>query len=388
MNLKPFYWNFDGLDVAFQGRIPQPLVEALDQAKQQAQEAKSSTLVEWRGEPMHVAESGAKGGYAFRCDTGPVGSTWFFSSNQNSANWNIRVSVKSNCLASLNLGGVRQELYRFLEAIGADARSESLSRIDYCMDFLSDDIARAAGQSFVLDPTAFVMHSRTSRADQDDDAGIRMQGVSGFYTSVTCGKMPGRQVILYDKSREVRAKGKREWWAHWNAARAAQSLSDLHPDAQIWRLELRAGKRHLKERWGITRWADLDDKLGDLLQHSLNDIRYTTPNPTDRERNRWPNHPLWNAAIRAVAEDLHEMQTGAEPGIVKDIRQKQLAEIMEAQIKGLVATWTIATGSTIDASAISSRLARMIRDHIEQDTGQFQKALKRSAEKYRFMEAE
>ncbi|WP_420732336.1 hypothetical protein [Hwanghaeella sp. 1Z406] len=386
MELKPFYWNFDGLDVTFQGRIPQALVDTLGQAKLQAQKVKGSVLVEWQGEPLHVAESGAKGGYAFRCDTGPVGATWFFSSNQNAANWNIRVSVKSNALASLKLGGVRRELYRFLEAIGADVGQESLSRIDYCMDFLSDDIARVMGLPFVLDPTAFVMHSRTSRADQDDDAGIRMQGVSGFYTSVTCGKMPGRQVIAYDKSREVRAKGKSEWWAHWNAARETQGLPDLAPDVKIWRMELRAGKKHLKDRWGITRWADLDDKLGDLLRYCLDDIRYTIPNPTDRERNRWPNHPLWNAAIQTVTKDLHEMQTGAEPGIVKDIMQAQLVDVMEAQIKGLVATWTVATGSSVDARTISSRIAHIVHDHIEHDAGHFEKALRRSAEKYRFLE--
>lgn len=386
MDLKPFYWNFDGLEVAFQGRIPQVLVEILEHAKKQAQDAKGAALVEWRGEAMHVAESGAKGGYAFRCDTGPIGATWFFSTNQNAANWNIRVSVKSNALASLNLGGVRQELYRFLEAIGADANTESLSRVDYCMDFLADDITRAAGLPFVLDPTAFVMHSRTSRADQDDDAGIRMQGVSGFYTSVTCGKMPGRQVILYDKSREIRAKDKREWWAHWNAARAAHNQTALTQDAKIWRLELRAGKKHLKERWGITRWADLDNKLGDLLQHCLNDIRYTVRKSTDRERNRWPNHPLWDSAVSTVAKDLHEMRTGAEPGVVKDIKQAQLVDVMEAQIRGLVATWTVATGSAIDPGTISSRLERMIRNYIEQDTDHFEKSMKRSAEKYRFIE--
>jgi hypothetical protein len=317
MSLKPFYWNFDGLDVTFQGRIPPALVEKLEETKAEAITTRAAVLLEWQDEPMHVGESGAKGGYAFRCDTGPTGATWFFSRNQNPANWNIRVSAKSSALASMGLGGVRAEMYRFLSAIGADVIDASISRVDYCLDFLASDIEAATGEPFTLTPTAFVMHSHTSRADHDDDASIAMRGVSGRYSSVTCGKMPGRQVILYEKSREVRQKQKPEWWAHWNAARTRQNLPPLDGKETIWRLELRAGKTHLKDRWGIRTWADLDSKLGDLYARTLTDIRYTIPNPTDSERCRWPDHPLWQAARDTIATDLHEMTTGAEPDAVK-----------------------------------------------------------------------
>ncbi|MDO8605587.1 MAG: hypothetical protein Q7R40_03540 [Phaeospirillum sp.] len=59
----------------------------------EARETRAAVLVEWNGEPMHVAESGAPGGYAFICDTGPTGATWFFSRNQKPSNWGIRVAV-------------------------------------------------------------------------------------------------------------------------------------------------------------------------------------------------------------------------------------------------------------------------------------------------------
>jgi hypothetical protein len=160
---------------------------------------------------MHVAETGAPGGYAYRCDTGPTGAIWFFSKNQKATNWNIRVSMRSNALASMGLGAVRAELYRFLEAIGAAVGGESISRVDYCQDFLADEIAEATGTPFVLVPDAFVMHSHTSRSDHADDAGMKMHGVSGRYTSVTCGAVTGRQIIVYDKSTEVRRKQKHEW---------------------------------------------------------------------------------------------------------------------------------------------------------------------------------
>lgn len=46
LELKPFYWNFDGLDVAFQGRIPQDLVDALEEAKAEAQNTRAAVFVE------------------------------------------------------------------------------------------------------------------------------------------------------------------------------------------------------------------------------------------------------------------------------------------------------------------------------------------------------
>lgn len=383
--LKPFYWNFDGLDVAFQGAIPPALVDVLEKAKAEAQTSRAPVLVEWQGEPMHVAESGAKGGYAYRCDTGPTGATWFFSKNQNSANWNVRVSVKSSALASRGLGGVRGDLYRFLKAIGTLVGNASVSRVDYCMDFLASDIEAATCVPFALDPAAFVMHSHTSRADHDDNAGIQMHGISGRYTSVTCGKMPGRQVIVYDKSAEVRMKQKPEWWAHWNAARQRQGLEALEGDERIWRVELRAGKTHLKERWGITSWAELDDKLGDMFKRALADIRYAVPSATDGERFRWGNHALWDAVARTVANDLAEMTTGAEPGVVKIIGREQLAATIEAMVKGLVGTWSVANGIGPSADALAAEAARMIRDHIERDTAKFQASRERSARRYRFI---
>lgn len=385
MSLKPFYWNFDGLDVTFQGRIPQAMVERLEEAKAEAVATRAPVLLEWQDEPMHVGESGAKGGYAFRCDTGPTGMTWFFSRNQNPANWNIRVSAKSNALASLGLGGVRAEMHRFLSTIGAEIKNASISRVDYCLDFLASDIEAVTGGAFTLTPMAFVMHSHTSRADHDDDGGMSMHGVSGRYTSVTCGKMPGRQIILYEKSREVRQKQKREWWAHWNAARTRQNLPPLSGDETIWRLELRAGKKHLKERWGIRTWADLDNKLGDLYARALADIRYTIPNRSDSERCRWPDHPLWEAVHHSITADLCEMTTGAEPNVVKEVKREQLRQVMEAQIQGLAATYSLAAGIGPNAATLPDNLATMIRRHLGTNPDRFEASLLKSARKYRFI---
>ncbi|WP_119681901.1 hypothetical protein [Indioceanicola profundi] len=360
-------------------------MDVLETAKAEAQNSRAPVLMEWQGEDMHVAESGAKGGYAYRCDTGHTGATWFFSRNQIGTNWNIRVSTKSNALAAMGLGGVRAEMHRFLEAIGAEVRDAAISRVDYCLDFLAEDMEAATGEPFRLDPHAFVMHSHTSRADHMADADKQLHGVSGRCTSVTCGKLPGRQIIVYEKSREIRAKQKPEWWSHWNIARTRQGLSPLTGKERVWRVELRAGKDHLKERWGIRTWADLDDKLGDMFNRALDNIRYTEPNPTDTERFRWPNHPLWNAVTDTIRYDLAEMTTGAEPGVVKDVKRTHLRQRMEAQIKGLVATYSITHSIHPDAGELATKAASLVRNYIKTESAKFATSRAKSERKYRFI---
>ncbi len=385
MELKPFYWNFDGLDVAFQGRIPEPLVNALHDAKEQAQETQGPALVEWRGEPMHVAESGAKGGYAYRCDTGPVGATWFFSKNQNPENWNIRVSAKSSALASMGFEGYRNELTRFLDAIGADVRNESISRVDFCMDFLASDIEAATGEPFILDPTAFVIHSHMSRADHDDDAGMRMHGVSGRYSSVTCGKMPGWQVIVYEKSREVRSKQKPVWWAHWNAARKSLKLPPLTGDETIWRVELRAGKDHLKDRWGLRSWGDLDEKYGDLIMLATQSARYAIINPNNKDRSRWKNHPVWDAVTKTCQSALRDMTNGLCPdGVIEVEREKKALEIT-TQLEGLVPSVIELNGYPTDVMSVKDAIGNIAGNLVRHGRKRFDEGRKRAHDKYRFV---
>ncbi|WP_370152093.1 hypothetical protein [Ferrovibrio sp.] len=379
--LKPIYWNFDKLDVAFQGIVQQAMLDALEQARLQAQASRSQEALEWRGEKMHVAGHGAPGGYAYLCDTGPVGAKWFFSRNQSVSGWNIRVSVKSNALASMGLGRVRAEIYRYLDAIGAKVFSEAISRVDYCMDLVASEIEAASGEPFALNPTAFVMHSHTSRADHEVET-KQSHGISGRYTSVTCGKMPGRQVIVYDKSKEVQERQKPEWWKHWNAAIEANGGTPLVGNERIWRVELRAGKRHLKDRWGITTWAELDNKLGDVLSCAAEQIRYTRPSPSDTQRFRWPNHPLWDAVQATIAADLAEMTSGAKPGVVKEIHRQQLLAVMERQLLGQVPTLIEAKGAPTDAESVTSIVSHLVRDHLENEPERFHAAIARSRKKY------
>lgn len=375
--------GFDGLDVAFQGRIPPDFLFVLEEAKVRAIQDMQSVMTSHRNVPLEVAETGARGGYAFRCDTGPFGATWFFKKPKAGDPWGVRVSVKSLALALYGLGGVRARLYEFMERLGiaAPLGGESIGRIDYAVDILAP--------GFVLVPDNFVMHSHANRADHCEPDPMVRHGTSGRVTSVTVGRMPNRQIIIYDKRKEVVDKRKVHWWKIWNVGREQRGEPLLDPKdrhgSQVWRVELRAGKEHLKRCWGGKKWQDLDDKLGSLLLKALDDIRYATPT-ADTNRSRWPDHPMWNLVHREVGGDLFEMMCPLDPNAIKEVLRREYKAMLGSQLRGLSAPYAVACGlSPSDADKVPAMIERDLRHQIATHSDDFQGRMERAGARLVFL---
>lgn len=359
--MEVIYRGFDGLDVSFSAQIPHELCEELEAAKAHAQEFRQSTPVSWNGVRMLVAESGAPGGYAFRASTGEFGATWFFKKPNARDQWGIRASCSSFNLAINGLGNARTELYRTIELLGIAISSgaESIGRVDYAIDFFAP--------KFVLEPEHFVMHSNSTRSDHIEVTEIRCHGRSGRVTSVTVGKMPGRQVIVYDKRGDVIAKRKAAWWEIWNTRRADLGYpplkSEIAAESRVWRVELRAGKEHLKHNWNIAKWADLDSRFGDLISATLSAVRHVEPT-ADTNRSRWPESELWQCVRREVDADLFEMTSRVEPDLVKRVQKEAHDQLLATQMIGLLVTRAALRGVTSDGLASFASIAgrQMARD--------------------------
>jgi hypothetical protein len=360
--MEVIYRGFDGLDVSFAAQIPGELSEELEAAKQHAQEFRQATPIRWNGVRMLVGETGARGGYAFTASTGEFGATWFFKKPNPRDPWGIRVSCNSFNLALNGLGGARADLYRTMERLGIAVGygCESIGRVDYAVDFLAPD--------FVLVPDRFVMHSSANRADHIDPPEVRCNGRSGRVTSVTVGKMPGRQVIVYDKRSEVIDHRKVGWWEIWNARRAELGYPPLNAEvaaeSRVWRVEVRAGKDHLKDSWSIVRWTDLDSRFGDLITAALGTVRYAQPTP-DTNRSRWPESELWQHVHRQAEADLFEMTCRAAPDLVKRVQLDAHLQLLARQMIGLLTTRAALCGVGIDefeafARAAGAEMAREI----------------------------
>ncbi len=62
------YQNFDGLDVTFQGIVPEYILDALENGRQEAERSRNPVLIKLGKDqiPVHVAETGMRGGYVWR----------------------------------------------------------------------------------------------------------------------------------------------------------------------------------------------------------------------------------------------------------------------------------------------------------------------------------
>ncbi|MEM7172437.1 MAG: hypothetical protein AAF530_19875 [Pseudomonadota bacterium] len=344
--MKLLYAGFDTLDVAFQGALHQETLEVLEQAKGEASKRQEMQLVAIGPEHLeaHVADHGIRGGYAYMLDTGPLGEKWFIKNNSDPTQWNLLVRPHAATLATLGYKGLKERLRERLKAMGCRYSCESISRADFAMDFLMP-------RDFELNLDQFVAHRRSAKRpywgsrpiliDQDHvNAVIKGRRLE----SVTIGKMPGRQVIVYDKRLAALEKRTLYWFKIWEI----DPEDDRH---SIWRVEFRAGKRELKDRWQITSYTNFETSIGDVYSHMADRIRYLDDFQSDSNISRQCLHPLWTAANSTLEKNLFQFRSGLLPHQVREVEREQLIDLYWEQIRGLTAGLSVALGNS-DAEVI------------------------------------
>lgn len=296
------------------------------------------------------------------------------------------MSFNAMGLACNGLGAARSQLYSVLERleIRTSALGVSIGRVDYAVDFYAPD--------FELIPDNFVMHSNAVRSDHYDALTLQSEGTSRRVTTVRVGKMPGRQVTIYDKRAEVIVKRKPGWWKIWNSNLAKLGLPPLDPSGdpasnRVWRVELRAGKKHLKNRWGITTWADLDDKLGDVYNKMLDNIRYCEPTYLDKNRSRWPPAPIWERVKTEIQNDLCEMVSGVEPSNIRAVHKNAHRQMLVAQTSGLITSIAALDGTNfIGYPNTVDQVSRLIIASAKGNQTRIENGIEKAKNRYVFLD--
>ncbi|TFL15948.1 hypothetical protein [Jannaschia formosa] len=372
------YSGFDGLDLALKFNIGGDFAAYLEAKQKEAAAARYDVPGEWEGETFTVASTGGQGGYAFRLDTGLTDEVWFLKRPNARDPWGVRVSAKSAALLAHGLDGWQRKMEATALAFGAEPipRTTSIARIDLAVDILAPD--------FELDDDAFVMHSRSNRKAIKEI--IQTNGRSGRLTSVTIGKMPGRQVILYDKREEVLTKRKVEWPLVWNARRRQLGQPDLDfsdaDSSRVWRVEVRAGKHHLKKHWGVTGWGDLHTSLPHMLETTRDVVRYCAPSP-DSNRSRWPIHELWSVAQTELLDRLALRPPCIDPVTIRHETALDKIEVLTSQCTGILIG--IAALKGVEASHFQTFLAETttrVSNNVQYHPQPLQDRLARAADRY------
>mgnify|MGYP001245174788 CR=1 FL=1 len=391
--MKLIYNNFDGLDISFQGAFPMPLLNQLAEAKDQALLENNSVYREIGANktPIMVAETGSKGGYRYRFDTGKEGETWFVKHSNYLDKWNIRVSVSSLSLALYGYEGVKERLKSRLKEWGAkgepridqatnkrlNAPLERISRLDYCFDFITDS-------AFEPIPSRFVAHKNVKKHVYGNGGSIeKYHSLNGEkVNTVRLGEMPGRQVVLYNKTKEIIASGKKYWWDLWGV--------DPKPFKggfkAIWRVEVRAGKDELN-KWDLRRFKDFEEKAGDIIAALLKAMRYTNPLKDDLNRSRWPDHPIWQISLKTAFKALEPYSSNAiREDVLRGLKADAIEGYKERTIGNLIGLNTLKGHDISEIADTLFSIENSIRELSISEPDQLYRKVQKLEERARFLE--
>ncbi len=360
-NFECLYVGVDGLDVSFRGALAKAALETLEVARNEAQQSSEPVLCRIGSLDAHVAETGARGGYRYRFDTGEDGEVWFVKHDERPDEWNLRVSVKSLALMIFGYAGARNRLFERIESMGAAVEAESVGRFDIAADIRCNE--------FQLDPAQFVAHSHSEvDAQRDPDDGFREHYAGRRPTSVTVGKMPGRQVIVYDKRREAVQKRKWHWFDCWG-------FDWRSNDEPVWRFEVRAGKRHLKDEWDVTSFSELEAKAPEIVGCAMEQIRYLDPADLQANISRRRSHQVWVKCRELLLAKLHSLggaPSGAPPGARLAGGRIEKKAIYLSQLVGLSAPYAAVHNHDPRHPEITiAAIAANIRSAIERDRNRY-----------------
>lgn len=381
--VKLLYAGFDTIDIAFSGALPQAILDELETARENAEKEQERVLVNIGPNrvPAHIEGFGKKGGYRHLLDTGPLGAKWMIKRNADPNQWNIFASPRATMLLAYGYRETFDRLIGELTAMGGRITGHSINRVDFAMDFET--------RGFELRPEQVVAHSHTkvspywgtkSPAEDSNQPTTVFRGRR--VESITIGKQPGRQIIIYDKRREAIERQKWVWFETWGKDRQDKDL-------EVWRIEVRAGKSELKEKYRLTTIQDFETAIGDVITNALESVRYLADQQLDSNVSRQDVHPIWRTAQATAAADLISLRAGLTPGQVREVERAKAQETYLALCAGNAIGLGISKGITDEE--IQQRLPELlsmdIAEHFQAKGQDLYVSIKRCRDRMVFLES-
>jgi len=368
--------GFDTIAFALQGALEPWAIEKLRMAKERAKKEDQDITItlDKTGRKVRVKKSWQQGGYAFVIDTGTLGEVISLKDNLIRDNWNGFVKISAESLAVHKRQKATNNALEAVSDIGFIITDVSYNRVDYCIDFLTDNLslkidnfvahsrvkksiyyrqeppnchqdnAHSYGYSDALSNNPIMpingayngqnspKHTQTVGGKETINNALRKRAVmrGRDIESVTLGTMPGRQVIIYDKKAQALAKRKKWWFDVWGYP---EGYFRANPTVTVTRVEIRAGKTELA-KYGIKSQKDLENHIGNVLQKIAEQIRYVVSNDTDTNISRQPLHPLSEWVQMHLKCKLEPMTSRIQPETVLNAIRAQKLREYESQIVG------------------------------------------------------
>ncbi|PIE10862.1 MAG: hypothetical protein CSA72_07265, partial [Rhodobacterales bacterium] len=160
--MRVVHRGFDRLELAIESNASPKLTEALQEAKDRAEQEGRALPITYGGVDLDIQPHGG-GGYRYLLRGGLMDASFAIKKPNPRDPWGIRVMVGSEFLATLGLGHARRYIEATLARLGVrfGPQHVSIGRADFCVDVLAP--------GFELVPKQFVMHSHANRADHMDE---------------------------------------------------------------------------------------------------------------------------------------------------------------------------------------------------------------------------
>ena len=377
------YAGFDTLEVSFQGALKSESLEILRNAKDEAAKTREDQLIEIGPGKVdgHVPAHGMTGGYAFVFDTGFMGEQWTFMDSEDTSRWNIAVKVRAANLAAHSYHEIKARIQQRLTDMGCIVLQESIRRADFAMDFLMPE-------DFELNQDQVVAHSHSKVSSHwgEKDAGSEKQNHPSTVfrgrklESITIGKMPGRQVIIYNKRKAAIEKQTPFWFKVWN-------VDPKDTTKHVWRVEFRAGKKELKDKYNLRTFKDFEDSIGDVFVNAAEKVRYINDGKPVPNISRANLHPLWEATTRVLQQNMLDYRSGLLPQQLKEVYRAHQEAIYWQQIHGNVAGLAVAQNLTNNdiQNHLGQDLARALTYQFKNAGSEFWRSYQRACSRYRFL---
>lgn len=381
--MKVLYQNFDTLEISFQCAIPVRILAQLEQAQKEARTARNPVYAEIGHNKMAVMvhERGARGGYTYQFTNGLDGQIWLIGDREDATQWNVRVKVRSLCLALYGYAAVKEKVINILDndlsARGSDDNfgipQERISRVDYCLDFIFKE-------PFSPKLENFVCHGRTKKSKMGN-LFYDVSGTGQHVETITIGKNPNRQITVYNKIKEITAKHTHYWWDIWG-------LEKNKFNNEIWRIEIRAWKKELN-KWNLRTFEDLEKIIGNVISDILESYKYTKPNLNDQNCNRWPKAELWKKVIKASKTDLFNYTSKTNEKIVLNQIRETVINQYEKLIHGIFVGYTAATGKDVsEIPAVLDYVCDQLMEEMNENPQKFIQKYNKKSNEFSFFEEE
>lgn len=325
---KVLHVGVDKLEIAFQGAFSLENLAFLESARNIAEKNQQKHTFEFFGDVIKIHQCGRQGGYAFVIDTGITGEQISIKNNSDSSQWNIFVSFSAAGLLEKGEDKMITDLIEKFTRWGVRILQESVSRVDVAVDIANSD--------FKLNTEAFTKHSNMQTCTHSEQYKSRSIGRRNTYVCHGSHASKTIQAVMYDKTLLVRDKKDFFWFDYWGVPEEKDNKSFV-----VWRIEVRAFQRYLKEKINIKTFSQLKEKLPTLVQDILQKIRLDHYEDLTKRQDTRRTHPIWQLAIEATKNKLGKIIPEQLKGkIIACMRQQKIEECEKqliAHVRNLIA---------------------------------------------------